>query len=153
MSTHYKGTKKEILALTTWIKLARANNTVFSKIKPSMVKHNLTKSQFGVLEALMHLGPMSQRDIGNKLLMTSGNIVKVIDNLSREGLVYRKANKADRRAYKILLTELGSNIINSIFPNHVKSIVDTFSNLNTDEQIELGRLCKKLGIGLNTNKK
>ena len=76
----YKGTKKEILALNAWIKLARANNSVFKNIKPSMVKYNLTKTQFAALEALLHLGPMSQKDIGEKLLLTSGNIVKVIDN-------------------------------------------------------------------------
>lgn len=150
MSTHYKGNKKEILALTTWIKLARANNSVFNNIKPSMVKNNLTKTQFGVLEALQHLGPMSQRDIGKKLLLSGGNIVTVIDNLEKQELVSREKDKGDRRAYKINLTSKGTRIINLIFPNHVKSIVETFSILSSAEQIELSRLCKKLGLGLDT---
>ena len=150
MSTHYKGNKEEILALTTWIKLARANNSVFNKIKPSMVKHNLTKTQFGVLETLLHLGPMSQKKIAKKLLLSGGNIVKVIDNLEKNGFVRREINKKDRRAHKVELTDLGYKIINSLFTNHVKSIVETFSILNKDEQIELSRLCKKLGMGLST---
>ena len=150
MGTHFNGNEQEFLALTTWIKLARANNSVFNNIKPSMVKHNLTKTQFGVLEALLHLGPMSQNKIAKKLLMSGGNIVKVIDNLEIDGLVRREINKADRRAHKIVLTDMGDQIINSLFSNHVKSIVETFSILNKDEQIELSRLCKKLGMGLNT---
>lgn len=150
MSTHFKGNKKEILALSTWIKLARANNSVFNKIKPSMVKHNLTRTQFGVLESLLHLGPMSQKKIAGKLLLSGGNIVKVLDNLEKGGLVRREINKTDRRAHKIVLTDMGYKIINSLFPNHVKSIVETFSILNKDEQIELSRLCKKLGMGLKS---
>ena len=149
MSTHYKGNKHEILALTTWIKLARANNSVFNNIKPSMVKHNLTKTQFGVLETLLHLGPMSQKKIAEKLLLSGGNIVKVIDNLEIDGFVRREINKVDRRAHKVVLTDMGYQVINSLFPNHVKSIVETFSILNKDEQIELSRICKKLGMGLN----
>jgi len=148
MSTHFNRNKKEMLALKTWIKLARANNSVFNKIKPSMVKHNLTRTQFGVLESLLHLGPMSQKKIAEKLLLSGGNIVKVIDNLEKCELVRRKINKTDRRAHIVELTDLGYKIINSLFPNHVKSIVETFSILNKDEQIELSRICKKLGVGL-----
>ena len=149
MSTHYKGNKQENLALTTWIKLARANNTVFKNIKSSMLKNNLTKTQFGVLETLLHLGSMSQKEISKKLLLSGGNIVKVIDNLEIEGLVRREVNKTDRRAHIIVLTDMGYQIINKLFPNYVKSIVETFSILNRDEQIELSRLCKKLGKGLS----
>ena len=93
MGTHYKGNKQEILALTTWIKLARANNSVFKNIRPSMIKYDLTKTQFSVLDALFHLGPMSQKKIAKKVLLSGGNIVKVIDNLEKGGLVRRKINK------------------------------------------------------------
>ena len=152
MGTQYKGNKKENLALSTWIKLARANNSVYKNIKPSMVKNNLSKTQFGVLEALLHLGPMSQKDISKKLLLSGANIVKVIDNLEKTALVRRELNNTDRRSYIIVLTDLGNQIISTIFPNHVKSIVETFSVLNKDEHIELSRICKKLGIGLAERK-
>jgi len=151
MSTHFNGNKKEILALSTWIKLARANNSVFKNIKPSMVKHKLTKTQFGVLETILHLGTMSQKAIGQKLLRSSGNIVKVIDNLKRDKLVIRIPDQWDRRAYKIVLTKKGERIIKKIFPNHVKSIEQTFSILSEEEQVELSRLCKKLGTGIENN--
>ena len=147
MGSQYKGNEKEVLALSTWIKLARANNSVFNKIKPSMTKNGLSTSQFAVLETLYHLGSMSQKSIGNKLLRTSGNIVKVLDNLERDGLVSRAKNIADRRAYNILLTDNGQEMIKSIFNNHVKCIVESFSSLTETEQIELSRLCKKLGLG------
>ena len=131
MGTHYKGKDKELFALNTWIKLARASDSVFKAIKPSMTMNGLTHSQFAVLESLWHLGSMSQSELGVKLLRTSGNIVKVIDNLEREQLVKRGIDKQDRRIHKIQLTQKGRYIIKSIFSNHVKVIVETFSILNT----------------------
>jgi MarR family 2-MHQ and catechol resistance regulon transcriptional repressor len=151
MNTHYKGTEQEILALSAWIKLARSYKSVFKIIKPSMVKNNLTRTQFGVLELLLHLGPMSQKKISDKLLRSSGNIVKVIDNLERNSLVRRAPQKTDRRANQIVLTEMGYQVINSMFPNHVKNIVTAFSILSKEEQIDLSRLCKKLGLGIENN--
>ncbi len=151
MSTHYKGNKKELLALNAWITLLRASESVFKKIKPSMVQNRLTTTQFAVLEVLLHLGSLSQKDISDKLLRSSGNTVKVIDHLERDGLVLRKPNLNDRRAYQIVLTEGGKDRIIKTFPNHVISIVETFSILNEEEQVELSRLCKKLGLGIKNN--
>ncbi len=113
-----------------------------------MVRYNLSTTQFSVLEVLLHLGPLSQKTIGQKLLRSSGNIVKVIDNLERDKLVLREPDPNDRRAYKVVLTKEGERIIKKIFPDHVKSIVEAYSFLTEEEQVELGRLCKKLGLGL-----
>ena len=146
MGTQYKGNKIEVLALNTWIKLARASDSVFKSIKPSMVANGLTHTQFAVLESLWHLGPMSQTELGAKLLRTSGNIVKVIDNLERDELVKRIKNKQDRRAYIIVLTEKGEQLIKLCFSNHINVIVETFSSLSQKEQTELSHLCKKLGL-------
>lgn len=147
MGTHFKGNKEELLSLNTWIRLLRASNSVFKKIKPTMVQCNLTVTQFAVLEALLHLGSLSQKAISQKLLRSSGNIVLVIDNLERDKLVLRRSDPNDRRVYNVVLTTKGERIIKKIFPDHVKIIIELFSILNENEQVELGRLCKKLGLG------
>jgi len=148
MGTRYKGKRKEILALDAWIKLSRAKSSIMSRLTPSMTQLGITVTQFTVLEALLHLGPLSQAKISKKLLLTSGNIVKVIDNLVRDGLVTRNKHPQDRRVYLVTLTEKGANIIENIFPNHVQDIVENFSVLNEKEQQTLSLLCKKLGLGL-----
>jgi MarR family 2-MHQ and catechol resistance regulon transcriptional repressor len=146
MMTHYKGSPEEIIALDAWIKLSRARNSVWKRIKPSMSRSGLSTSQFAVLEALFHLGPLSQKEISKKLLVSTGNVVKIIDNLERDQFVTRESNPSDRRAHIIVLTKKGERVISEIFPLHVKSIVDTFLALSRGEQLELGRLCKKLGL-------
>lgn len=145
MGTYYKGKKEDKLALDTWIKLARASNSVFNKIKPSMTKYGLSTTQFAVLEVLLHLGPMPQSIIGNKLLRTSGNIIKVIDNLERSDLVVRTPADKDRRIHIIKLTKKGKDLITLIFEQHVNTVFETFSVLTEIEKKELSRICKKLG--------
>jgi MarR family 2-MHQ and catechol resistance regulon transcriptional repressor len=100
-----------------------------------------------VLEALYHLGPLSQGEIGQKILRSSGNITMVIDNLEKKGLVRRERNKTDRRFFFVHLTDRGYNLINRIFPPHAAVIAQDFTVLTAAEQDTLGRLCKKLGLG------
>ena len=124
MGTHFKGNKAELIALTSWIKLLRASDSVFKKIRPSMVQYNLSTTQFAVLEVLFHLGSLSQKVIGQKLLRSSGNIVKVIDNLERDKLVSREPDPNDRRAYKVVLTKEGERMVNQqLLVEEVKKIV------------------------------
>ncbi len=145
MPIHYKGSPEQILALDTYIKFTRAMNSLESRLARSDVLKPLTASQFGVLEALLHLGPMSQSQIGEKLLKSGGNITLIIDNLEKCALVRRQTGDKDRRVSTVSLTAKGKELIEAIFPEQVEAIVREFGVLTAEEQITLGRLCKKLG--------
>src|SRR5690606_29560212 len=85
-------------ALSAFVKLRRAVNTLSARLNPVLQKdHGVTESQFGVLEALWHLGPMPQARLCEKLLVSGSNLTTVIDNLERSGLVHRGENPDDRR--------------------------------------------------------
>lgn len=145
MGTRYSGTQDEVRALNTYIKLTRASESVSSRIHRHLDVAKLTISQFGVLEALLHLGPLYQRDLAEKLLKSGGNITLVIDNLEKRDLVKRDRQLHDRRCIIVSLTEKGQQLISEIFPSHVAAIVKEMSILTASEQEELGRLCKRLG--------
>jgi len=134
------------LALGTWVKLARAAESVGSRIHRHLAAYSLTSSQFGVLEALQHLGPMSQKTLSRKILKSTGNITHVLDNMERQGLVIRKPDPADRRALQVHLTRSGKRLIARLFPRHSEIITQEMSVLSGTEQQELGRLCRKLGL-------
>ena len=144
-----KYTASEQLALDTYIKMMRSTNSVADSVNESWQEAGLSVSQFGVLEALYHIGPLCQRDIAKKILKTTGNITMVIDNLSRRGLVERKKDQKDRRYYSVHLTSKGKKLITHIFPDHVKEITRSMSILSSSEQKKLGEMCKKLGMQLN----
>lgn len=145
MGTRYKGRRDEVRALDTYIKLLRAAGSVAGRVERRLETYGLTSSQFGALEALHHLGPMCQRALSEKLLMSGGNTTVVVDNLEKRGLVRRVRDKQDRRFITVHLTEAGRRLIDEIFPDHVARIVRELGGLTAAEQEELGRLCKKLG--------
>ena len=145
MGTRYLGTQEQVLALDTFIKLVRATDSVSNRIHRHLAETDLTVSQFGVLEALFHLGPLYQRDLAEKLLKSGGNMTLVIDNLEKRELVKREREVDDRRCIKVCLTQKGHQLISRIFPSHVAAVVNEIGILTPDEQKELGRLCRKLG--------
>ena len=139
------------LALGLWIKLARAYSTFNRLANNSIRQFGLTQPQFGVLECLGHLGPQTIGQLTRKLLSTGGNMTVVIDNLEKDGLVYRANSKEDRRATVVRLTPKGKNLFDHIFPTHAEEITRLASVLSEQEQQELGRLLKKLGLTLQKN--
>ncbi|MCA9835753.1 MAG: MarR family transcriptional regulator [Trueperaceae bacterium] len=147
MATKFQGSKEERLALDTYIKLSRAANATELRINRHLSDYGLTLSQFGVLEALYHLGPLHQHQLGEKILKSSGNMTLVIDNLCKQGLVKRERSENDRRYIAIHLTEEGSRLTGELFPKHVEKVVLAFRSLSSSEQEQLAVLCKKLGVG------
>lgn len=139
-------TNRELLSLNTFIKLVRCSNTVGGDVHRYLPK-NLTVSQFGILEALYHLGPLSQKELCTKILKSPGNITTVINNMEKSGLVVRRENPDDKRFYSIVLTSYGRDIIEEIFPGHTKIIKHRFEHMTEKELATLSELLKKLSLG------
>src|SRR5262245_807909 len=148
MPSHYRGPQQEVRALDAYIKLMRAADSITARVDGVMSAAGLTIGQFGVLEALLHLGPLCQRDLGRKLLRSNGNVTVVLNNLARRGLVRRTRRTDDRRFITVTLTGKGRRLIGGIFPRHVAKVVGEMNVLAGDEQDALGRLCRRLGLGL-----
>jgi MarR family 2-MHQ and catechol resistance regulon transcriptional repressor len=146
MPTHYQGSKEQVSTLNTFIKLMRATESLNQRLVKHLSEADLTISQFGILEALLHLGPQNQKKLGEKLLKSGGNITLVIDNLEKSGFVSRKKDQNDRRALIVDLTVQGKSFIEDFFPKHLEKITQEFSVLNNSEKEELGRICKKIGM-------
>ena len=135
-------------ALRVWIALARCYATFAKAVAGKIAEYGLTTPQFGVLEALYHLGPLSLGELADKLLVTGGNVTYVMDRLEQQGLVYRDRTDADRRVVVARLTDEGRALVESRFPEHATFIQELVSHLEPDEQAELRRLLKKLGKGM-----
>jgi MarR family 2-MHQ and catechol resistance regulon transcriptional repressor len=133
------------LVLSSYIKLVRAAESVISRSHRHLAEANLSFSQFAVLEALYHLGPLSQKDIATKILKSPRNITMVVDNLEKNNLVRRERDNGDRRITNVHLTEEGLSLFERIFPRHVANLKEEMGILDTKELKELGRLCRILG--------
>lgn len=145
MPTHYNGSADQVRALDSYIKLTRAADSINSRLNISPSMSELTISQFGVLEALLHLGPQCQNVLGSKILKSNSNMTTVIDNLEKRGLVKRERGMEDRRMITIYLTESGKALIEKVLPQHVASIAKQFEVLSPEEHVQLGEILRKLG--------
>ena len=146
MGTHYEGSEKEQRVLNAFIKLMRATDSLNNRLNRHHADADLTITQFGVLEALYHLGPLNQKALGEKLLKSGGNITMVIDNLEKNAMVERQQDPSDRRCMLIHLTDEGKEFISSYFPQHLERIKKEFEILSDDELQQLASICKKLGL-------
>lgn len=145
MGTKHQGTAGEKRALDTYIKLRRAVNALSRRESEVMLGAGLTESQFGALEALLHLGPLCQRELAAKVLKSAGNMTTVVDNLERRGLVERKRDGDDRRVVTVHLTTSGEQLVRKVFPMVVDALVNAFSVLSARDQNQLATLCRRLG--------
>jgi len=105
------------LALATYVRLMRAANTARTHASRHLGGTGLTLTQFAVLEALYHLGPMSLSDIAQKILTTGGNLTMVLGNLEKLGLAHRQKCPEDRRVLIVVLTAKGKAMIGKLFPD------------------------------------
>jgi MarR family 2-MHQ and catechol resistance regulon transcriptional repressor len=147
MPSHYQGRRDTVRALNAYINLARATDSLLGRMSLELDQKGLTMGQFGVLETLLHLGPMCQRTLGQKLLRSGGNITLVVDNLEKHRWVRREPQKDDRRMIVIHLTPRGRRLIEGVFPEHAQTIKREMSVLTQREQESLRRICRKLGRG------
>jgi MarR family 2-MHQ and catechol resistance regulon transcriptional repressor len=135
-------------ALGLWVSLARCYATYSKAVAATVQHHGLTLPQFGALEALYHLGPLTLGDLADKLLVTGGNVTYVMDRLEGQGLVARFRSADDRRVVLACLTEAGRDLVARVFPEHAEHIEHLCRHLEPDEQDELRRLLKVLGKGI-----
>jgi MarR family transcriptional regulator, 2-MHQ and catechol-resistance regulon repressor len=147
VSSKRKRPPRQERALNAYVKLARAANTAMAYARVGLEDDDLTLSQFAVLEALYHLGPLYLGDLARRILTSSGNLTLVIDNLEKRGLARRQQKGKDKRFVLATITPAGRRLMAKIFPQHSRRILEVMARLSPSEQEQLGRLCRKLGTG------
>jgi MarR family 2-MHQ and catechol resistance regulon transcriptional repressor len=136
---------RTIAAVRLYVKLARASRAVAARTEPRLTEAGLTQTQLGVLEAILHLGPLTQRALTGKVLTSPGNMTDVIDKLEQRGLVTRCRVEADRRSVKVDLTAAGREFISNLFPRHAEDIARAMAGLTVAEIALLDDLLRRAG--------
>ena len=139
--------RKQDTALKLLVVMARAFGAVTEHVNTeNMARHGITPTEFGILEALYHKGPLLLGEVQRKILVTSGGITYLVDRLVDRGFVKREQCPEDRRARYAVLTPAGQSLIKRIFPAHAARIEQAMSGLTQAEQREATALLRKLGL-------
>jgi DNA-binding MarR family transcriptional regulator/catechol 2,3-dioxygenase-like lactoylglutathione lyase family enzyme len=132
-------------ALGLWIVLARAFNAVQARAAENIRGYGLTPGEFGVLEALYHKGPLQLSALQRKILVTSGGMTYLVDQLEQKGLVVRETPADDKRVRLAALSDKGRALIAGIFPDHQTAMEQALSGLSRAEQEAARALLRRLG--------
>src|SRR5437667_7910629 len=126
--------------------LWKAARAVQAYAEKSVSELEMCGSDFAVLEALLHKGPLPVNEIGRKVLLTSGSITVAVDRLETKGLVERRAHGTDRRARIVHLTKEGRKVITRAYADHAADMERLASaSLTKSERYTLIHLLKKIG--------
>ena len=146
MSTRKEQSLKGGSGVHVFLVLWKAARAVETYAENSITELEMCGSDFAVLEALLHKGPLPINEIGKKVLLTSGSITVAVDRLESKGLVVRRASGTDRRARIVHLTKDGRQLITRVYADHASDMERlAAASLHRAERETLIRLLKKIG--------
>jgi MarR family 2-MHQ and catechol resistance regulon transcriptional repressor len=123
----------------------KAHRTLKRHAERSIEALDMCLSDFAILEALLHKGPQSVRDLGRRVELTSGSMTTAIDRLETRGLVTRADHATDRRTWVIHLTPAGTALISKVFAGHEQAMERAMRGLSKSDRVALTNLLKRLG--------
>lgn len=91
--------------------IARAHRMMFHRATEALEPLGLTPRDFGILSALATAQPCSQQRLAAILGVSAPAALAFVDDLETAGLVSRRRNAADRRAYDLTLTQRGKTVL------------------------------------------
>lgn len=137
--------KRDATGIYLWNVLVKAHYVLREVALRSIENTGMCFSDFAVLEALLHKGPMPVNVIGARVRLTSGSITTAVDRLESRGFVRRENDASDRRSRIVGLTEEGLKTAETLFAAHEADMNAALEVLPASERMELISLLKKLG--------
>ncbi len=146
MATKSNTAKNEDQASTLrlLVAIARAFKAVDDRIKPGLAAHGLSVTEFAVLEALLHKGPLPLGELSERILVTGASTTYTVKNLEKRDLMSRKQSPLDQRVVMGDLTVAGRKLMGLVFPEHAGQLQAAMAGLSRKEKDQAADLLRKL---------
>ena len=128
-----------------WLVWRKADEAARDYLYRGIEETGISDTDFRVLEALLHKGPLPVNTIGPKVHLTPGSISVAVDRLLEKGLVSRAESADDRRVRIVALTKAGKELIVPIFRKHSAEIGKVFADASPKELRVLEGVLRKTG--------
>ena len=125
--------------------LWKAAKAIEAVDRASIAETGLQLSEFAIMEALLHKGPLPISIIGEKVLLTSGSMTAAVNRLENKKMVRRIQDPSDGRRFHVHLTPSGAKMIKKAYARHANNLEKVAQVLTEKERQELARLLKKIG--------
>ncbi len=133
-------------ALRLWLRMLTCTQLIEKQVRANLrSRFDTTLPRFDLMAQLERAeGGMKMKELSRRMMVTSGNITGITDQLVAEGLVERTDVEGDRRAYRVRLTPRGRAQFNAMAHAHEQWIVEAFSALGERDIATLHRLLGKV---------
>ncbi len=138
--------KKTPKAGQLWIALARCYKALSTLVEGSIAQEGLVLSDFMILEALLHKGPLTITEIQSRVLLALGSMTAAVDRLENKGHIVRRTTPGDRRARRLELTDSGRKLITKVFEAHNEELESWMAVLTGSEKQQAYEALRKLGL-------
>ena len=139
METDTSGAKVFLVLWKAWSAVAAHDERGITQ------RLGICRSDFSVLECLLHKGSLPVNAIGRKVQLSSGSITTAVDRLEKRAFVERRWTHPDRRVAEVHLTRAGRATIEKAFAKQAELLEAAAAGLNRAEREQLINLLKKLG--------
>jgi MarR family transcriptional regulator, 2-MHQ and catechol-resistance regulon repressor len=136
----------ETSSAALWVVLARAYRSMAAFVESSVAALDIGLSDFMILEALLHKGPLTMTELCDAALITNASMTAAIDRLEERAFVERIADKQDRRVRRVQLTPHGTALIKRLYGRHERDLDEVMSGVSLTERAELRRGLKTIGL-------
>ena len=133
-------------SLRLWLRLLTCTLTIERRVRAQLrERFAMTLARFDLM-AQLERNPdgLKMGELSHRLMVTSGNVTGLTDQLVREGLVERVAIPTDRRAFSIRLTGKGKRAFDVMAAEHESWVIEMLSGLSTSERDRLHALLGRL---------
>jgi DNA-binding MarR family transcriptional regulator len=143
--------KRLLSGVGTWLHLFRATQKILRRVAVQLEPHGLTLAQFDVLAQLQRTSGILQQELADRLFVTKGNIVGLLNRMERDGLVVRQQHPQDGRAHLIYLTDRGKELATKVVPEHEALISECMALLSPNDQRTFHELLRTLDRALGSD--
>jgi len=136
----------ETSSAALWVVLARAYRSMAAFVERSVAALDIGLSDFMIMEALLHKGPLTMSELCEAALITNASMTAAIDRLEERAFVERAADKQDRRVRRVQLTAQGTALIRRLYARHERDLEEVMAGISAAERTELRRGLKTIGF-------
>ncbi len=146
MDAETRATTDDHQALRLWLRLLACTNLIEAPLRQRLREQfEGSLPRFDLMAQLdRHPPGLKMRELSRRLMVTGGNVTGLTDRLMAEGLVEKRDDPSDRRAYTVTLTPEGKRQFRAMARAHEGWIVELLGGLTAAEQAQLFELLGRL---------
>ena len=133
-------------AASLWLVMMKAYRSMQNYVEGTLACMGIGLSDFMILEALLHKGPMSMSQIGDTVLLANPSMTAAANRLQRLNLVARQSPGDDRRVRTVELTPAGRKLIDKVYAQHESDLEAVMEGISPGQRTAARAALKSMGL-------